>query len=105
MLRGPGFARLVALVALTGLATATVALLASARPAHAPVSVRAPADATGPCAPCSEELPPPSASAGIRDARGKLWSLAELKPGALLEGADLRRAQWHGVSLPGVIFV
>jgi hypothetical protein len=42
-----------------------------------------------------------SPRAGIRDRRRRLWTLAELKEGALLEYARLRGARWPGVDLRG----
>jgi pentapeptide repeat protein len=84
----PGFARLLLLMALIGLAAGTLALLASARPVAVSVS---PTFAS----------PLPSPRAGIRDAFGKEWNLEDLKPGATLVGADLRAARWRGVDLRG----
>jgi hypothetical protein len=102
----PGFARLLPLMALTGLAAGTVALLASARPMQAPPRRHSPivhavfashydggcSDVTAPC---------PSS---VVDYYGKRWELADM-PGRLLVCLDLRGAEWFGVDLHRARFV
>src|SRR5436190_14647771 len=98
----PGFARLLPLMALAGPAAATIGLLASARPVQAPhASVIC---CNPPVVECWKPpvYPSPVPRSGIRDAHGQVWSLADLKPGAVLEGANLRGARWRGVALEGV---
>jgi hypothetical protein len=112
----PGFARLLPFTVLAGLVAGTLALLASARPVQAPEPERvvffacressltqdflAAGARNGGCSDAPTPVPP----SGIRDVRGKAWSLCDLQPGAVLDGADLRRAQWAGVGLRGVTF-
>jgi len=101
----PGFARLLPLLALTGLAAGTITLLASARPVLAPqrrvlrlTHIR-PVPCVGGCPGVSAPVP----SLNIVDARGKAWDLADL-PGHVLYRLDLRYAQWAGVDLHGATF-
>src|SRR5436309_513797 len=86
----PGFARLLPLMALTGSAAGTVALLASARPVQAP---------TGPYR--------GSRAGGVREAEmgydivdwyGRIWQLGE-SPGQRVRGLILPNAEWHGADL------
>lgn len=39
---------------------------------------------------------------GIRDAQGRCWRLLDLRPGTVLDGADLRGARWFFVDLRGI---
>src|SRR5437868_1532036 len=103
-----GFARLMPLMALTGLAGGTMALLASARPVQSPEpapppllveKIAFPSDDGG----CSGVAAPVPAH-GIVDAHGREWNLADI-PGHIWRGLDLRRGQWAGANLRGATFV
>jgi Pentapeptide repeats (8 copies) len=101
----PGFARLLPLMALAGLAAGTLALLSSARPVQVPAPELLRAVGPGRYftrAGCMQGLPVPRS--GFCDAHGRRWTLEDLRPGALLVGADLRGIQWSGADLHGVRF-
>src|SRR5947208_3246063 len=115
----PGFARLLPLIALTGLAAGTIALLANAR--HVRVEAREArvrlnlaqiraALSLYMNSPMSLDdlttgsIPIPRPCSDIRDADGRRWELADI-PGHTLRGLDLRGAEWAGVVLHGATFV
>jgi hypothetical protein len=97
----PGFARLLPLMALTGVAAGTLALLASARPAQAPerepaVGIYSPLlsiDDRG----CSD-VAAPVPSHGIIDAGARRWELTDI-PGHTVGGLFLQNAEWFAVDL------
>src|SRR5437868_4974420 len=99
-----GFARLLRLIALTGLAAGTIALLASARPVQAPAPARQDfgkivtvlndggrTELTEP-----GEVP----SHNVADSQRRLWDLADIR-GREVKGLHLERADWFGVNLHG----
>lgn len=101
----PGFARLLPLLALTGLAAGTITLLASARPVHAPnpptvIRLNPWGIAGGGC--CAVSAPTPAH--GIADADERRWELADI-PGHTLRGLDVHGAQWAGVDIHNTTFI
>ena len=100
-----GFARLLPLMVLAGLAAGTIALLASALPVQAPppalhITVNPRGVASGGCGDVSAPVP----AFGMVDADGRRWELADL-PGRTLRGLDLHGAQWAGVDLHNACFI
>jgi hypothetical protein len=89
------------LVALTGLAAGTIALLASARPVREP---KGGFERCPPSRPKMIEASDPVPARGIIDADGRRWSLADLS-GDTLRGLNLRNARWAGVDLRRATFV
>jgi uncharacterized protein YjbI with pentapeptide repeats len=92
-----GFARQLWPFVLSVIIAGTFALLARARPAQS--TTESATAAYG-----GENLTQLFPSTGILDAHGKAWSLSDLQPGTVLEGADVRDAHWRGVRLRGVTF-
>jgi hypothetical protein len=103
-----GFARLLPLLAFTGLTAGTLALLASAGPVQAPMTVvmgrpfAVEPSNVGQDGGCSD-VPAPVPSHGIRDARGRLWELGDI-PGREVKGLKLAGAEWSGMILRGETF-
>jgi uncharacterized protein YjbI with pentapeptide repeats len=92
----PGFARLLPLMALTGLAAGTLALMASARPVQAPgpmVRMARPRRLYG----------PPVPAHGIRYPRGLKWELADFRGHKVkrlkLRGATFTACDFRGCDL------
>src|SRR5262245_38902748 len=106
----PGFARLLPLLVLTGLAAGSITLLASPTPRRAPAytcilhasASLTPAVARKFEAACSGDFYPVPAHR-IHDATGRLWELEEI-PGQEVRGLELSGAEWGGVSLHGATF-
>jgi hypothetical protein len=108
MQRRPGFARLLPLMVLTGLAAGTSALVTCDwmepnRPAPRPVSLTDCLATVPDDAKCAD-VPAPFPSHGIEDCYHKRWELAAM-PGRLLVGLDVRGAEWLGVDLHRAHFV
>jgi len=101
----PGFARLLPLMALSGLVAGTIALLASARPVQAPPPAPAPfrweyvrALDDG------SEVSDPAPARGKVDREERAWELADI-PGGIFQGLDLSGAEWAGVDLHRATFL
>jgi hypothetical protein len=99
----PGFARLLPLTALTGLAAGTIALLSSTRTVQAPALQYLPplifSRLDGGCS----EVPAPVPTHGVAAADGRAWELADM-PGHSIRALNLRNAEWGGVDLHGYTF-
>lgn len=81
--RGAARLRLVGMLAAAALVTARVWVLA---PVYCVLRTKAP--------PTVVSSPPPSRWR-IVDGHRRIWFLDELEPGSVIEGADLRGADWH----------
>jgi hypothetical protein len=103
----PGFARLLPLIALTGPAAGTLALLACERPEPWPPAPRPPSLtqclATVPVDGGCSEVPAPVPSRRIVNAGGQLWELADI-PRHEVKGLKLAHAEWSGMILRGMTF-
>src|SRR5205823_698063 len=101
----PGFARLLPLRSLTGLAAGTLALLPSARPVQAPapahrcIATATPLRYDGGCS----YVPAPVLARGIVQAYQLVWMLSAI-PGSAVWGLDVRNAEWAGVNLQRATF-
>jgi hypothetical protein len=106
MQRRLGFARLLPLMVLSGLAAGTFALLASALPVQAPrqpptvITVNPRGIPLGDCRGAYSPAP----AHGIVDADGRCWELADI-PGHTLRGLDVHGAQWSLADLHNTKFV
>jgi uncharacterized protein YjbI with pentapeptide repeats len=104
MLARPGFARLRPLIAMTALAAGTVALLVCERPKPRPPTPISGAFTVSLLDTDCSDVSPPAPSSGIMDRYGRRWALADI-PGGMLQGLDLRDAEWAGVDLHRATFL
>jgi hypothetical protein len=100
-----GFARLLPLMALTGMAAGTLALLACDRPRPAPMLVITEKPIPIQPIPTGQhdgcwDAPARLLSHGIVDAEGRFWDVAEI-PAHTVRGVDVGNAEWAGVDLHG----